>query len=358
MRLAKERRAGQSSTERGIRDVARNVARGLPLGSYLDEGLAYTQSDVPYGIEKATQNALNKISEDESTSYGELPYIGEVKQSGVNKLIGAVASAPFTPMIRAGGTFANMLATGAAYGGLYGSGEGDSATERLLNAAGGAAAGGAFGGALGGATALGTRAYQAARDAVPVPQAVRQYAPGARERVGRAVMTDTAEGDIARRQQRMGDRAFLADLGENVSDQANAIAASGGEVGGRGSAIIRRGIRRRDEQSGDVLQQASDAALGRYRPAKQTARLTREAANRAARPFYRQFEAEDFDFTGGLGEAMRDALAMIGDVGNKGQASALMRGMGRSARRIANKEGRDTRTISGGQIIQRTKKIR
>jgi len=345
MRLAKERRAEQPEWRRGVNDFSRNLIRGMPGGSFLDEYIAGSgANDTPYEIEQATQKALNKISEDESTSYGELPYIGEVKQSGVNKLLGAAVTAPLAPVVRGAGMIGSAALTGLGYGALQGAGE-DEGFGRVGNALIGGGVGGVTGGLFSVGAGLAGRAVGAARNRQP--QVLNQYDRGAVQRVGNAVNVADRQGNITDRAIRVGERGTLADLGEAPSQYANALANKFDRVSDEAGTIIRDTIRRRDRQSGQIVDDAADAALGRYRPAKQTARQTRQAANRAARPYYQAYENVTMDL-GNLRRPINDVINFFGETNE---------GIAKSFREAAYKGGASARSIgNAGVVLDRMKR--
>lgn len=297
---AKRRVAAERKDAGGIQtayDVGRNLIRGTPVGSWLDEGWGGAKalySGTDYDEEVALERARNEAADKSATKLGTLPLIGDVTTAGVTKLVGGLASAPVAPMARVfqGGSMlhrmGNAAITGAGYGAAYGAGEGEG-TDRAKNAALGAALGGGIGAAtppvaqgignvVAGVRAMGQR----------MPAMLRPYDRGAVERVARAGRDDNVfgpQGTYQRQAQELGPEAMLADMGENLRGQAGAIA----NTPGRGQTRIVEAIEGRREGATGRITQDMDAALG---PAMNVPRMTetlRQQANAAAEPFYRRF---------------------------------------------------------------------
>ena len=130
-RVASERKgAGGMQT---AYDVGRNLIRGTPVGSWLDEGVAGAKSLAGGDYEEnvALERARNDAADSSATKLGSFPIIGDFTTAGVTKLAGGIASAPFTPFLRAAQGAAMLprmgaaALTGAGYGTVYGAGEGE-----------------------------------------------------------------------------------------------------------------------------------------------------------------------------------------------------------------------------------------
>ena len=284
----------------GMYDVARNLARGTPIGSWLDEGVAGAKALAGYGDydeNLALERARNEAADSSATKIGRLPIIGDVTTAGVTKLAGGLASAPFTPMIKAA-QGASMLgrmlaagATGAGYGTVYGAGEGEG-VDRAKNAAMGAALGGVAGGVTPPiAQGIGNAVSGIAGMAQRTPTMLRQYDRGAINRVAQGATDDGVIGganpSYLRQAQELGPEGMLADMGENLRGQAGAIANSPG----RGLTRVTQAIEgRRDGATGRITQDM-DAALGPAVNVPRTVEALRQKANAQARPFYDRFEA-------------------------------------------------------------------
>lgn len=293
-RVAKERaNAGGMQT---AYDVGRNLIRGTPVGSWLDEGLAGARSLTGgnYDEEVALERARNDAADSNATKLGTLPVIGDVTTAGLTKLAGGIASAPLAPMARVfqGASMlpriGNAALTGMGYGAAYGAGEGEG-TDRAINAA----VGGTLGGVVGAATPA---VAQGVGNAVAgirsmgqrVPPALQPYARGAVDRVARAARDDDLIGgaNFQRwRLQQYGPEGMLADMGENLRGQAGAIA----NAPGRGQSRIVEALEGRREGAPGRITQDMDAALGPAVNVPQTTAALRQQANARARPYYDAF---------------------------------------------------------------------
>lgn len=326
--VAKERKDGgivQDAT-----DVVRNLARGTPVGSWLDEANAATASTLhslglggaPYDEAVAYQRARDKAIDASSTKLGSLPVIGDVTAGGVTKLFGGLASAPVAPMVNAvrGSTIlpqlANAGATGIAYGALYGSGEGTNASERGANAGIGAAAGGALG--IGAPLALnaGRNVISGLKPKV-TPKPLRKFHPQARKKVQRALADDVIAPNGNTRQYqaqagRLGDDGMLADMGPNLAGQADAIA----NQPGAGKTIVRRALRARDRGSQDRINQATNRALGPDVDGEMLVKSYTTQAQRAASPKYEQFKQIPIPITPKLKGIIDRVQALAPDIEN------------------------------------------
>jgi hypothetical protein len=293
-RVAKERGENRGVLQ-NIDDTIRNLARGTPVGSWMDEIAARGNALLggePYEEGVEYQRATDRAIDAESTKVGELPVIGDVTTGGLTKLTGAIASAPFAPAARifGGGSLlartGNAAATGAAYGGLYGAGEGEG-TERITNAMTGAAIGAPVGAAIP-AVASGVRnaANAMANWARPLPQSLNVFSPGAVNRVSRGVQADDlTAANYMRQAQELGPEGMLADMGPNLTDQTSAIATQPGA----GSRIIRDRLVDRRRGSAGRTEVDVDATIG---PARNLVQLEENVVGQAraqAAPHYDQF---------------------------------------------------------------------
>lgn len=296
--VANERKGG--GVLQGVRDIGRNIARGTPVGSWLDEANAGTQAmlhslglggssyDEAIAYQRATDEAIDR----DSTKLGSLPLVGDVTAGGVQKLAGGVASVPFSPMVNVmrGGTMlprvVNSGATGMVYGAGYGAGEGEGA-ERLGNAAVGATIGGGLG-AASPPIATGV-ARLMSRNAQP---------QGALANMDRRAVESVADDMVADRvtnvMQRPGGlrpEEMIADLGPNLQGHTGAIARMPGE----GQTVVKDALgatvgQGRRGGAPARIQADVDATLGPPRNLVQLERDTVQRANEAARPYYREFE--------------------------------------------------------------------
>lgn len=318
-----------------IGDVVRNVARGTPVGSWLDEANAMTQAGQyalglggsPYDEAKAYQNALDKAAEDDSTKLGSLPVIGDVKGSGVSKVVGGVLSAPLAPVARImqGATMlpqmVNAGISGLGYGALYGAGEGNTGVERAMNAGVGAATGLGVGAAAPPVAAgIGRVLRRAPRPQGPLAQYDRTAV--------RNVTDDMINDDLPVMRNPRGPTGAtdevqtLADMGENLRGHAGFLA----RMPGRGKTLVYDTLGRdiysgRRGQAPARINADLDANLG---PAQDMVQRVDDVVthyNRAARPDYRQFENMDIAMTPAMQRVLQRAE---GAPGVMEQAQRLM----------------------------------
>jgi hypothetical protein len=300
-RVKKERGENRGFVQ-NVDDTVRNLARGTPIGSFMDEVSAYGNAGLnamsggmlgePYEQGVEYQRAYDRAIDAESPKIGQLPLIGDVTAGGVTKLAGAVASAPFAPIARVfgGGSLlagtGNAMATGAAYGGLYGAGEGSGA-ERLPNAMSGAAVGAVVGAPIP-AIAAGVRngVNAIANAARSVPAGVQPFGRGAVSRVSRAVGDDQlTAANYAARSRELGPEGMLADMGPNLENQAGAIASQPGQ----GQRIVLDALRNRRDGAAGRIEGDVNAALG---PARNLVQLEENVVGQSraqANPHYEQF---------------------------------------------------------------------
>lgn len=294
--VANERKAG--GVLQGVRDIGRNIARGTPVGSWLDEANANTQAmlqrlglggssyDEAIAYQRATDEAIDR----DSTKIASLPVVGDVTAGGVQKLAGGIASARFAPMINVmrGQSMlprvVNSVATGMVYGGVYGAGEGEG-PERLSNAALGATIGAGLGAA---APPLATGVSRLMnRNAQP---------QGALANMDRRAVESIADDMVADRVPQvspagMRPEAMIADLGPNLQGHTGAIARMPGE----GQTVVKDALgatigQGRRGGAPARIQGEIDATLGPPRNLVQLERETVQRANQAARPYYQEFE--------------------------------------------------------------------
>lgn len=289
-----------SPTLTGIRDTATRLVEGTPIGSWFDEAMAGVSSVLPeslggmsYEDAKGVLDADRRVRDAESTKIGTLPVIGDVTVGGVNKLAGAVASAPLAPVARVfqgGGllpTTGNVALSGLGYGGLYGAGEGTGAYERLSNA--GLGAGIGFGvGAVAAPVAHGVgNAVGAVRNRMmAVPQQLAGRHRSAVDRVVDAAdmdgLTPTMAGNNARL---LGPEGMLADVGENLTTVTEGLAQQPGPA----RDVINTALNTRAAGAGARITDALDQNIGPPVNVPATIADMRQQANQAARPLYDQF---------------------------------------------------------------------
>lgn len=319
-----------------IGDTIGQLGRGASMG-YSDELNAATSaalgalgSDAPPEAREAMiselydenleyNRALGRAQDDESTSFGEFPLIGEVTAGGATKLAGGALTALALPMLNVfrGGALlsraGNLAATGAGYGALAGFGEGEGGVE---NRAGSAALGAGVGGLVGGAAApvaagAGNALTYLAAQARRTPEALRGYNRGAVRRVAESASADFPEGQISNvvtrdgRRIELGDEATLADMGMNLRQDAAAIA----NQPGRGQAIITRTL---DDRRGGAETRIDDQvteSLGERVNIPRMSEAMQADARAQAAPLYETFYNTEIPITGSLMNLMRRASA-------------------------------------------------
>lgn len=289
-----------SPTLTGIRDTATRFVEGTPIGSFFDEAMAGISSVLPksmggqsYSDAKGVLDADRRIRDAESTRLATLPVIGDVTVGGVNKLAGAIASAPLAPVARVfqGGTLlptaGNVMLSGAGYGGLYGLGEGNSAYERAGNAALGTGVG--FGvGAVAAPLAHGVgNAVGAVRNrTMSLPQQLAGRHRSAVDRVIDAADMDGLSPHMAGQNARLlGREGMLADAGENLTTVTEGLAQQPGPA----RDTINRALQTRAAGAPQRITQALDNNIGQPVNIPASIDQMRQQANQQARPLYQQF---------------------------------------------------------------------
>lgn len=292
----KERSRG--GVGQAVGDVARNLARGTPVGSWLDEANAATSSGLhrlglggaPYDESLAYQRATDAAIDRESTRLGELPLVGDVTVGGAQKLAGGVLSAPFAPVARVmGGTtmlprIVNTGVSGAGYGAVYGAGEGSGTVDRSVNALFGGTIGGTLGAAAPPVAAGVARLFSRA----PQPQ-------GALAPMNRRAVENVADDMVADRvggfaPVNMRPEAMIADLGPNLQGHTGGIA----RIPGEGQTIVKDAVggtinHGRRGGAADRIRADTDAVLGPPQDLVALERNVVRGANARAQPNYDQF---------------------------------------------------------------------
>lgn len=324
--VAKERANG--GTMQSISDFVRNVARGSPVGSWLDEANAGTSAALhavtggyagaPYDEALAYQRETDKAIDADSKKLGSIkvPIVGDVDVTtgGLQKLGGGVASAVAAPMVNlVRGTtilprIINQAATGGVYGGIYGSGEGETAGERIKSGVIGSAAGTALGAvAEPVVTGVGNLANATANQFRRTPQGVRGYDRGAVDRVARAAEDDNLAARYPREAANLGEEGMLADMGDRLRSQAGTLANRPGPE----KTVVARALEERHSGRDPSGQQVAPGAAGRITadvdqalgPAAnipETIEATRQHYRQAAEPYRQAFESGPVPFTAAL----------------------------------------------------------
>jgi len=278
-----------------IDDRVRTVARGTPVGSWLDEANAaiYSLTGVPYDMQLAYERAKDRARDNEASTMFNIPGTEiPVTTATGEKLLGALGSSRLFPQatIMQGASYlpraVNATATGVGYGAVYGAGEGDG-TDRLTNMAVGSAVGGAFGPVIPAIQNAMTAPVNALARYINRPQgAIAGMDKNAVRKVAETGFDDPAAAATYRaRSADLGPEGMLADMGLNLRMDAARIARNPGE--GR-STIINALNARREGAQGRITQDV-DAALGAPLPLPQTVESLKRQASAFARPHYDQF---------------------------------------------------------------------
>lgn len=289
----------QNPVKAGIRDVARNVVRGLPFGSYLDEaaaGINARRRGTSYDDEKRMIDAMDQSASDNSTTIATLPLIGDVTSGGLTTLASGIATAPVAPVARVmqGATLlpraVNLGLTGAGYGALYGAGEGNTAEERSYNAGLGAFLGGGIGAIAPVAGSGVSNAVSGIRNRTQaLPQELQRYGrPAANRMAELAQLDDLTQSQVNAARARLGDEGMLADIGENMRTATEALNQQPGPARPLISTLMR------DRRGGAQarIDQDVTGALGAPANLPATIEATRAHYQQAARPFYDQFRQQ------------------------------------------------------------------
>lgn len=316
---AKNRVAGERKRDAGnlqtFYDVGRNLIRGTPIGSFLDEGMAAYSAATggpngpDYDEAVALERARNEAADAEATKLGTLPVIGDVTTAGLTKLAGGILSAPLAPVARVFQGAAmlprmgNAALSGMGYGALYGSGEGENVTDRATNAA----IGGTVGSVLGGATvpvAQGIgNTVRAVRNAGRLPPEIAQQGRGAVSRVAQAVQDDNLLTRYAQTARELGPEGMIADMGDNLRQQVDAIA----QTPGPGQSMVANALRGRREGAVSRISAAMDDAFGPVQNVPQQIEHVRRQASARAGPLYDQFYNSRFTITQELADIIEAA---------------------------------------------------
>lgn len=279
-----------------VRDVARNVVRGLPFGSYLDEaaaGLNAYRRGTSYADEKRMIDSMDEAASEDTTTLGTLPLIGDVTTGGLTSLASGIATAPLAPVARImqGATIlpraVNLGATGAGYGALYGSGEGNSLEERGSNALMGFGVGAGLGVAapVVGAGVGNALTRYTSGNAV-LPRELQRFDRAAIDRVRQAAEMDNLTPDhMADVSVRLGREGMMADASENLRTITEGL----NQQPGPARNIITQAMTRRQEGAPYRIEQGVNEALGEPANLPATIRATEEHYRQAARPLYDQF---------------------------------------------------------------------
>lgn len=302
--VANERKGG--GIMQGVGDTVRNLARGTPVGSWLDEANAATASlmGTPYDeaieYQRATDRAIDK---------GATKIAGPVTTADLTKIAGGIASVPVAPVANVFRGAAmlpqmgNALITGAGYGALYGAGQGeDTATNRLMETGKGAAIGGGLGvAAVPVARGIGNAVGYAADLVRGRPAALQQYERGAVNRVARAVTDDDLAARYQQQAANLGPEGMLADMGPNLRGQAGAIA----NQPGAGQRQIMNALDARRAGAAGRITADVDQALGPAANIPETVNATQQFYRQQAAPHRQAFQNSPVPFTQQLDDTLQ-----------------------------------------------------
>lgn len=316
---------GMKGVATWIDDRVRTVARGTPVGSWLDEANAalYSLTGRPYELQLAYERAKDRARDNEASTMFNIPGTDiPVTTATGEKLIGALGSARLFPQatLMQGASYipraVNATATGAGYGAVYGAGEGTGSGNDILNSIGSVLTGGAISPTTRGQKteidsgdrlanmALGTVVGGALGPALPAIQsaltapvnALARYMNAPRgpiagvsrttaRKVADSMEQDGVPANYQRRVAELGPEGMLADMGDNLRMDAARIARNPGD----GRNTVLNALTTRKDGAQQRITQDLDTAIGQPVPLPQTIERIRETANRQARPYYDQF---------------------------------------------------------------------
>jgi hypothetical protein len=318
----------------GVRDVARNVVRGLPFGSYLDEaaaGITALRRGTNYADEKRMVDAMDEAASDNSTKLGTLPLIGDVTAGGLTSLASGIATAPLAPVARVmqGATLlpraVNLGLTGSGYGALYGAGEGNTTGERLGNML----LGGGLGAGLGAAApVVGAGVSNAARGVAdrmrPAPRELQNYSRPAINRMAELLQMDNLnQQQIAGQANRLGREGMLADMGENMRTATEAL----NQQPGPARQDISRVLRARRDMAQSRINADVDQALGPAANVPATIEQTAQHYRAAQRPLYDAFYETEVPQTAQLRQVIGQIQNSAPGAFRKAQQMAIAEGV-------------------------------
>lgn len=297
--VAKEREQG--GVGMAIDNGVRAIARGTPIGSWLDEATALGASatggnyDETLAYQRAKDRAYDAANPVASTALqiggGIASAVGGAGLVANGAKAGATQVAPSL-----GGKIVRGLGAGAAAGGVYGAGLGEgSLANRAYEGAKGAALGGVVGAAAPAiATGIGKSAEFIANQTKPIPGPISAYAAGAVKRMAKAVGNeDLTKPGVTQRLADLGQEAIPADYGRTLEDLAGGIAAT--QTGGAKTVVS--AIGNRAAGAATRMEAAVTGALGQETnvPALVEGIKKTFAAQKA--PAYEQFRATPVPYT-------------------------------------------------------------
>ena len=304
---------GMKAVNTWIDDRVRTLARGTPVGSWLDEAnaAAYNLVGVPYDEQLAYERAKDEARDSEASTLANIPTpFGDVPvtTSGLEKIAGGLAATRGFPAfnLMRGASFiprtVNATTTGAVYGGLYGAGEGDSLEERAINTGIGTITGGATGAVIPAVQNMATGPVNALRQKLNRPGgAVANMDKRAVTKVAASVDQDNLPAVYPQRRAELGPEGMLADMGDNLRMDAARLARNPGEA--RRTVINALDARRQGSQ-GRITAELDDG-IGAPLPVPQTVEQIRTTAYAQARPFYDEFYQTPIPYTQDLVTALQ-----------------------------------------------------
>jgi hypothetical protein len=327
-------RAAKPGWVRTVDDKLHQIAKGaIP---WVDEIKAAVGPLAGGGSGSYEENLAREVAKGEAADKDSTvlasPYGYDLTTGTAAKLGGGVASAVATApvnIVRGGALGARMLnegAKGGILGALYGSGEDKENRGR------GAVVGGGLGLGIGAAApAVGTglgNAWAATRNFFGgLPAALQGYSRGSVNRVGRAVGDDGL--DAAAYQARvaeLGPEGMLADMGENLTGQAAAIA----NQPGRGMQMLRQALEERHRGAAGRINADVDNALGPAANIPETIEATAQHYRAQAAPHRQQFQNNPVPFTPQLenllGHIQENTPAVLGEARRYANEWARMNG--------------------------------
>ena len=275
----------QGGMGQAVGDVVRNLARGTPVGSWLDEANARTADltgqasyDEAVAYQRATDRALDADSGWTGTG---TKVVGGIGGALAAPVVHVARGAAMLPQV------ANMAATGGLYGALFGAGEGENLKDRVSNTGIGAG----LGAGLGAASVPVARGFSNAvahiADKIKgIPGPLAGFERGAIDRVSRAAADDIPNpAGLPAMARQYGQEGMIADLGPNLQGQVGAIARTPGE----GKAIAIDALLDRADSAVTRIRASLDQNLGPEINLPQAAEAIERTAANQARPLYEQF---------------------------------------------------------------------
>jgi len=332
----------ENKLTRGADDVVRSLARGTPIGSWLDEANAATSA----AANTLTGGAIG-APYDETVAYNRARDRLADKEQGWGgtalKVAGGIASLPFSPALRTA-QGASMLtrvgagaATGAMYGAAYGAGEGEDPAGRAVSGLTGAAIGAGVGAAaVPVAEGIGNAVKYVADKYRTPPAALAGYNQNAVRKTAEDMAADRLYQPnggpqppgfktYADKAKELGQQGMLADMGDNLAGRAAGLA----NIPGQSKTIVRDALVERAASAPDRFVADANRVIGPQQNLVAVGENVTKATKDAAKPFYDQFYATDIKPTDRL-------IALVQRVPREAWAGA---------QKLAEAEGVDLRQV-------------